>query len=136
MPGLGLMKSGCHKLQTRAFRKSCVMHSQDLLHIRTLHKLLVWHSNSFAQCVNSRLQLLGKQCTTSLASVVTLICQDLIIFLIYISSHIYVYVLYFYLCDIFFWYTPFVVGLYYHLPKRAAGIRYVFIGKPMNQRPR
>uniref|UniRef100_A0A0E0EE71 RING-type E3 ubiquitin transferase n=1 Tax=Oryza meridionalis TaxID=40149 RepID=A0A0E0EE71_9ORYZ len=26
-------------------------------------------------------------------------------------------------------------GLYYHLPKRAAGIRYVFIGKPMNQRP-
>ncbi|KAF0909629.1 hypothetical protein E2562_039352 [Oryza meyeriana var. granulata] len=27
-------------------------------------------------------------------------------------------------------------GLYYHLPKRAAGIRYVFIGKPMNQRPR
>ncbi|KAL6523953.1 peroxisome biogenesis factor 10 [Orobanche minor] len=27
-------------------------------------------------------------------------------------------------------------GLYYHLPKRAAGIRYVFIGKPTNQRPR
>nr|AAK55784.1 Putative zinc-binding peroxisomal integral membrane protein [Oryza sativa] len=27
-------------------------------------------------------------------------------------------------------------GLYYHLPKRAAGIRYVFIGKPLNQRPR
>ncbi|KAJ1291827.1 hypothetical protein BS78_02G346600 [Paspalum vaginatum] len=27
-------------------------------------------------------------------------------------------------------------GLYYHLSKRAAGIRYVFIGKPMNQRPR
>ncbi|KAF8679326.1 hypothetical protein HU200_046110 [Digitaria exilis] len=27
-------------------------------------------------------------------------------------------------------------GLYYHLPKRAAGIRYVFIGKPINQRPR
>uniref|UniRef100_A0A0E0HQI6 Uncharacterized protein n=1 Tax=Oryza nivara TaxID=4536 RepID=A0A0E0HQI6_ORYNI len=26
-------------------------------------------------------------------------------------------------------------GLYYHLPKRAAGIRYVFIGKPMIQRP-
>uniref|UniRef100_A0A0E0HQI4 RING-type E3 ubiquitin transferase n=1 Tax=Oryza nivara TaxID=4536 RepID=A0A0E0HQI4_ORYNI len=26
-------------------------------------------------------------------------------------------------------------GLYYHLPKRAAGIRYVFIGKPLNQRP-
>uniref|UniRef100_A0A0E0HQI5 RING-type E3 ubiquitin transferase n=1 Tax=Oryza nivara TaxID=4536 RepID=A0A0E0HQI5_ORYNI len=25
--------------------------------------------------------------------------------------------------------------LYYHLPKRAAGIRYVFIGKPLNQRP-
>ena len=33
-------------------------------------------------------------------------------------------------------YAPFGVGLYYHLPKRAAGIRYVFIGKPMNQRPR
>lgn len=31
---------------------------------------------------------------------------------------------------------PFSIGLYYHLPKRAAGIRYVFIGKPMNQRPR
>jgi hypothetical protein len=30
----------------------------------------------------------------------------------------------------------FVAGLYYHLPKRAAGIRYVFIGKPMIQRPR
>ncbi|KAL0331322.1 UNVERIFIED_CONTAM: Peroxisome biogenesis factor 10 [Sesamum angustifolium] len=27
-------------------------------------------------------------------------------------------------------------GLYYHLSKRAAGIRYVFIGKPTNQRPR
>ncbi|KAI3975868.1 hypothetical protein MKX01_030713 [Papaver californicum] len=27
-------------------------------------------------------------------------------------------------------------GLYYHIPKRAAGIRYVFIGKPLNQRPR
>ncbi|CAN4115827.1 unnamed protein product [Withania somnifera] len=27
-------------------------------------------------------------------------------------------------------------GLYYHIPKRAAGIHYVFIGKPMNQRPR
>ncbi|KAJ0865275.1 putative transcription factor C2H2 family [Helianthus annuus] len=27
-------------------------------------------------------------------------------------------------------------GLYYHISKRAAGIRYVFIGKPMNQRPR
>ncbi|KAL6502050.1 peroxisome biogenesis factor 10 [Orobanche gracilis] len=27
-------------------------------------------------------------------------------------------------------------GLYYHLPKRTAGIRYVFIGKPTNQRPR
>ncbi|KAJ3698025.1 hypothetical protein LUZ61_001730 [Rhynchospora tenuis] len=27
-------------------------------------------------------------------------------------------------------------GLYYHLSKRAAGIRYVFIGKPLNQRPR
>ncbi|CAA0841921.1 Peroxisome biogenesis factor 10 [Striga hermonthica] len=26
-------------------------------------------------------------------------------------------------------------GLYYHLSKRAAGIRYVFIGKPSNQRP-
>lgn len=33
-------------------------------------------------------------------------------------------------------YAPFGVGLYYHLPKRAAGIRYVFIGKPINQRPR
>ncbi|CAK9165607.1 unnamed protein product [Ilex paraguariensis] len=27
-------------------------------------------------------------------------------------------------------------GLYYHISKRAAGIRYVFIGKPSNQRPR
>lgn len=27
-------------------------------------------------------------------------------------------------------------GLYYHLSKRASGIRYVFIGKPTNQRPR
>ncbi|KAM7523429.1 hypothetical protein LguiA_013331 [Lonicera macranthoides] len=27
-------------------------------------------------------------------------------------------------------------GLYYHVSKRAAGIRYVFVGKPMNQRPR
>ncbi|KAL7121836.1 hypothetical protein ACP275_01G008600 [Erythranthe tilingii] len=27
-------------------------------------------------------------------------------------------------------------GLYYHLSKRAAGVRYVFIGKPNNQRPR
>lgn len=27
-------------------------------------------------------------------------------------------------------------GLYYHISKRAAGICYVFIGKPMNQRPR
>ncbi|CAL5420684.1 unnamed protein product [Camellia sinensis] len=27
-------------------------------------------------------------------------------------------------------------GLYYHISKRAAGIRYVFIGKQMNQRPR
>ncbi|XP_078155010.1 peroxin 10 isoform X1 [Carex rostrata] len=27
-------------------------------------------------------------------------------------------------------------GLYYHLSKRASGIRYVFIGKPLNQRPR
>lgn len=27
-------------------------------------------------------------------------------------------------------------GLYYHISKRASGIRYVFIGKPMNQRPR
>ncbi|KAK4389345.1 Peroxisome biogenesis factor 10 [Sesamum angolense] len=27
-------------------------------------------------------------------------------------------------------------GLYYHLSKRAAGIRYVFIGKPTTQRPR
>lgn len=30
----------------------------------------------------------------------------------------------------------FSVGLYYHISKRAAGIRYVFIGKPSNQRPR
>ncbi|XP_030443250.2 peroxisome biogenesis factor 10 [Syzygium oleosum] len=27
-------------------------------------------------------------------------------------------------------------GLYYHISKRAAGIKYVFIGKPSNQRPR
>ncbi|PIA48556.1 hypothetical protein AQUCO_01400860v1 [Aquilegia coerulea] len=27
-------------------------------------------------------------------------------------------------------------GLYYHISKRAAGIRYMFIGKPLNQRPR
>ncbi|KAL0009624.1 hypothetical protein SO802_011126 [Lithocarpus litseifolius] len=27
-------------------------------------------------------------------------------------------------------------GVYYHISKRAAGIRYVFIGKPSNQRPR
>uniref|UniRef100_A0A803NFT4 RING-type E3 ubiquitin transferase n=1 Tax=Cannabis sativa TaxID=3483 RepID=A0A803NFT4_CANSA len=27
-------------------------------------------------------------------------------------------------------------GLYYHISKRAAGISYVFIGKPLNQRPR
>ncbi|XP_072972192.1 peroxisome biogenesis factor 10 isoform X2 [Typha angustifolia] len=27
-------------------------------------------------------------------------------------------------------------GLYYHLSKRASGIHYVFIGKPLNQRPR
>ncbi|GAB4836953.1 peroxisome bioproteinsis factor 10 [Ancistrocladus abbreviatus] len=27
-------------------------------------------------------------------------------------------------------------GLYFHISKRAAGIRYVFIGKPSNQRPR
>ncbi|XP_031491972.1 peroxisome biogenesis factor 10 [Nymphaea colorata] len=27
-------------------------------------------------------------------------------------------------------------GLYYHISKRAAGIRYVFLGKPLNQRPR
>lgn len=27
-------------------------------------------------------------------------------------------------------------GLYYHISKRAAGIHYVFIGKPLNQRPR
>ncbi|GAA0187110.1 chaperone [Lithospermum erythrorhizon] len=27
-------------------------------------------------------------------------------------------------------------GLYYHISKRAAGIRYEFIGKPLNQRPR
>lgn len=27
-------------------------------------------------------------------------------------------------------------GLYYHISKRTAGIRYVFIGKPLNQRPR
>ncbi|PWA69451.1 peroxin 10 [Artemisia annua] len=27
-------------------------------------------------------------------------------------------------------------GLYYHISKRAAGIRYVFMGKPMNQKPR
>lgn len=27
-------------------------------------------------------------------------------------------------------------GLYYHISKRAAGIRYVFIGKASNQRPR
>uniref|UniRef100_I1QC35 Pex N-terminal domain-containing protein n=1 Tax=Oryza glaberrima TaxID=4538 RepID=I1QC35_ORYGL len=33
-------------------------------------------------------------------------------------------------------YSEMAFGLYYHLPKRAAGIRYVFIGKPMIQRPR
>ncbi|CAM8916568.1 unnamed protein product [Rhodiola kirilowii] len=27
-------------------------------------------------------------------------------------------------------------GLYYHISKRASGIRYVFIGKPLHQRPR
>lgn len=27
-------------------------------------------------------------------------------------------------------------GLFYHISKRAAGIRYVFVGKPLNQRPR
>ncbi|KAJ3677017.1 hypothetical protein LUZ60_002741 [Juncus effusus] len=27
-------------------------------------------------------------------------------------------------------------GLYYHISKRLSGIRYVFIGKPLNQRPR
>ncbi|PNT33054.1 hypothetical protein POPTR_006G222000v4 [Populus trichocarpa] len=27
-------------------------------------------------------------------------------------------------------------GMYYHISKRASGIRYVFIGKPSNQRPR
>ncbi|KAL5719562.1 peroxisome biogenesis factor 10 [Ranunculus cassubicifolius] len=27
-------------------------------------------------------------------------------------------------------------GLYYHIAKRASGIRYVFLGKPLNQRPR
>ncbi|KAK3023345.1 hypothetical protein RJ639_042743 [Escallonia herrerae] len=27
-------------------------------------------------------------------------------------------------------------GLYYHISKRAAGIRYVYTGRPMNQRPR
>ncbi|QHO45975.1 Peroxisome biogenesis factor [Arachis hypogaea] len=27
-------------------------------------------------------------------------------------------------------------GLYYHISKRASGIRYLFIGKPSNQRPR
>ncbi|GAV76053.1 Pex2_Pex12 domain-containing protein/zf-C3HC4_2 domain-containing protein [Cephalotus follicularis] len=27
-------------------------------------------------------------------------------------------------------------GIYYHISKRAAGIRYVYIGKPSNQRPR
>uniref|UniRef100_A0A0D3GTE2 RING-type E3 ubiquitin transferase n=1 Tax=Oryza barthii TaxID=65489 RepID=A0A0D3GTE2_9ORYZ len=32
-------------------------------------------------------------------------------------------------------YSEMAFGLYYHLPKRAAGIRYVFIGKPMIQRP-
>lgn len=30
----------------------------------------------------------------------------------------------------------FFSGLYYHISKRTAGIRYVFIGKPTNQRPR
>jgi len=30
----------------------------------------------------------------------------------------------------------FFAGLYYHISKRAAGIHYVFIGKPSNQRPR
>lgn len=30
----------------------------------------------------------------------------------------------------------FFAGMYYHISKRASGIRYVFIGKPSNQRPR
>ena len=33
-------------------------------------------------------------------------------------------------------YVSFSIGLYYHFSKRGAGIHYVFIGKPMNQRPR
>ncbi|EPS67997.1 peroxisome biogenesis factor 10, partial [Genlisea aurea] len=37
---------------------------------------------------------------------------------------------------LFFFKNMFSAGLYYHLSKRAAGIRYVYIGKPSNQRPR
>ncbi|KAL4305066.1 hypothetical protein AHAS_Ahas16G0041100 [Arachis hypogaea] len=35
-----------------------------------------------------------------------------------------------------FHFLPFFAGLYYHISKHAAGIRYLFIGKPSNQRPR
>ncbi|RYR01034.1 hypothetical protein Ahy_B06g079898 [Arachis hypogaea] len=34
-----------------------------------------------------------------------------------------------------FHFLPFFAGLYYHISKHAAGIRYLFIGKPSNQRP-
>ncbi|KAL4370944.1 hypothetical protein AHAS_Ahas06G0116400 [Arachis hypogaea] len=35
-----------------------------------------------------------------------------------------------------FHFPPLFAGLYYHISKRASGIRYLFIGKPSNQRPR
>lgn len=39
----------------------------------------------------------------------------------------------------FFFFVMFLLffsGLYYHISKRASGVRYVFIGKQLNQRPR
>lgn len=29
-----------------------------------------------------------------------------------------------------------MIGIYYHMGKRAAGIRYIFTGRPTQQRPR
>jgi hypothetical protein len=34
------------------------------------------------------------------------------------------------------WVSLIVSGLYYHIGKRAAGIRYIYTGKPSQQRPR
>lgn len=114
MPGLGLMKSGC-------------------LHIQT-HMLLVWHSNSFIQCMSSGLQLLGNSVPQAQLCGDDLFGPDISYLLC--DTYMYICTITFVYVTFFFWYAPFVVGLYYHLPKRAAGIRYVFIGKPMNQRPR